>query len=113
MATKIGKTCNVPGCAGIAYRNQYCDKHQHLYKQSKYSTTKSYGNEWRKISKQFLAKHPICEICGVNKAVLSHHIVERADGGSDDEENLLACCSMCHNKIHANDKLNGGKKYTY
>ncbi len=30
-----------------------------------------------------------------------HHIVERADGGSDEEDNLIPICIMCHSSVHS------------
>lgn len=39
-----------------------------------------------------------------------HHIVFRNNGGSDEEENLIVLCKMCHDKVHVgNIKLKGGK----
>lgn len=29
-----------------------------------------------------------------------HHIVERSDGGSDDEDNLIVVCLSCHTDVH-------------
>jgi 5-methylcytosine-specific restriction protein A len=111
MPYKIGKACAVPGCSGIATRNAYCEAHQYIHKKIHHSEV-YYGGEWSKISKSFLQKNPFCELCGA-KSQIAHHIVEREDGGEDVEENLLAVCNTCHNKLHAKNKLHHGKKYTY
>ena len=29
-----------------------------------------------------------------------HHIVERSNGGSDDESNLIVVCFSCHSDVH-------------
>ncbi len=34
-----------------------------------------------------------------------HHIVERADGGTDDPGNLIVICLTCHSDVHSNPKL--------
>lgn len=51
--------------------------------------------KFQPISKAFLKKHPICERCGA-KAKECHHIVPLVYGGTNDENNLSALCSMCH-----------------
>jgi 5-methylcytosine-specific restriction protein A len=35
-----------------------------------------------------------------DQATIADHIVERSDGGDDDEANLRAVCASCHNKRH-------------
>lgn len=32
----------------------------------------------------------------------AHHVLRRSQGGPDTPENLLWCCSTCHQNIHAN-----------
>lgn len=52
----------------------------------------------------------ICYFCGVKgveetscrNLIEIHHIIERADGGSNEAFNLIACCSTCHSRIHLN-----------
>jgi hypothetical protein len=34
-----------------------------------------------------------------------HHIVERAEGGSDDSDNLIAVCLTCHSDVHTKTLL--------
>jgi len=39
-----------------------------------------------------------------------HHIIFRRNGGSDDADNLVTLCKICHNKLHDGDiTLKGGK----
>jgi hypothetical protein len=44
-----------------------------------------------------------CEVCGdpVVKELEVHHIVPRAEGGSNDLRNLVVLCEKCHDKHHA------------
>lgn len=46
-----------------------------------------------------------CEKCGHdNKNILQvHHIIEKSDGGTDDEKNLLILCPNCHYTHHLGD----------
>lgn len=40
----------------------------------------------------------------------AHHIVFRSNGGSDEHENLITLCKICHDKLHRGEiKLKGGK----
>lgn len=47
-----------------------------------------------------------CVLCGVAESpwlkLQIHHIVRRADGGSNDPSNLMPCCPQCHAKLHSN-----------
>lgn len=40
-----------------------------------------------------------CEACN-GVAVDIHHIEYKSQGGTDDAENLIALCRMCHSFIH-------------
>jgi 5-methylcytosine-specific restriction endonuclease McrA len=39
---------------------------------------------------------------------VGHHVVEVAEGGSDDPENVWTICEPCHLVIHALRRLAGG-----
>lgn len=41
-----------------------------------------------------------CAACGSTKDLEHHHLIIRAEGGSDDERNLITLCSPCHFKLH-------------
>jgi hypothetical protein len=56
-----------------------------------------------------LAASSFCQCCrktGVN--LVGHHVVEVAEGGSDDPENVWTICEPCHLVIHALRRLAGG-----
>ena len=43
-----------------------------------------------------------CQCCGKKHARLEvHHIIFRSEGGTDDENNLIAVCKECHDAIHS------------
>ena len=55
------------------------------------------------IANDLLAKcGRLCCICRRLRPVLLqvHHIVERSEGGTDDFDNLIALCIMCHSDVH-------------
>jgi hypothetical protein len=45
---------------------------------------------------------PECEVCKLNETdiLVTHHIKERAKGGSDELTNLKLLCPNCHARIH-------------
>lgn len=61
------------------------------------STQRGYDRQWRKKRAEFLRRFPICRLCMRSKAVLVDHIRPKVMGGSDDEYNLQALCTRCHN----------------
>jgi 5-methylcytosine-specific restriction protein A len=76
-------------------------------------TDERYGKDWRHIRRLFLDEHPFCEMCrkdGIAKvATMVHHIKPVREGGSNDEENLMALCKSCHSRLHASDGSRWGK----
>ena len=48
-----------------------------------------------------------CVACGSTDDLQHHHLVTRAEGGSDDESNLITLCCDCHLKLHEGIKLGG------
>jgi len=45
-------------------------------------------------------KQDKCSICGKTENLEHHHIIPKADGGTDDETNLLTLCSEHHAVMH-------------
>lgn len=54
-----------------------------------------------------------CQNCkgkSKDKRLEVHHIIFRSNGGSDEQENLIALCKTCHDSLHDGDiQLKGGK----
>ena len=56
---------------------------------------------WMSIRYNMLKEHPVCQICGKEKATEIHHIVPLIDGGSFYRlDNLIALCHSCHVEAH-------------
>ena len=63
-----------------------------------------YGTNWRRLRSYVLDHQPLCadpfghhvEDRRVVPASQVDHIVPRAEGGTDDEDNLQALCPSCH-----------------
>ncbi len=60
------------------------------------------SSHWRHRARQVKERDAYqCQICGDRKGdpycqLHSHHIVPRSKGGSDDLENLITICDLCH-----------------
>jgi len=58
---------------------------------------------WREIRAQVLARARwVCQACGVRTRLEVHHVIKRAQGGSDfDFDHLVALCRRCHGQTDA------------
>ncbi len=58
---------------------------------------------WREIRTQVLARARwVCQACGVRTRLEVHHVVKRAQGGSDfDFDRMVALCPPCHAQTDA------------
>ena len=109
MPKKPKRPCSYPGCPKLT-DGRFCYEHQKQENQryEKYDRSpemkKRYGRAWKRIRDRYVHKHPLCEQClkeGRYVAVEEvHHIVPLAEGGSNDESNLMSLCRSCHEKIH-------------
>ena len=68
------------------------------------TTERGYGAAWQRLRRQVLASCPLCVRCTeagrVTPASQVHHIVPKADGGTDAIENLQPICDECHEAAH-------------
>lgn len=70
-------------------------------------TNQSSGWRWHAIQKDKLEQNrrdndgqcqAVLEGC-LGGATQVHHVIERIDGGTDDDENLMAVCEVCHYRL--------------
>ena len=110
MPRKPKHPCGYPGCPELTDK-RYCLKHQRLVNRQyeKYDrdpvTQARYGYAWRKIRYIYTKEHPFCEECLKAGRFVPveqvHHIRPLAEGGTNDEDNLISLCMSCHSHIHA------------
>jgi 5-methylcytosine-specific restriction protein A len=68
---------------------------------------------WRRIRLAVIARDGgICQLChklvqGDDRDAHVDHIVEKADGGTDELSNLRLVHRSCHSRRHASDRLGG------
>ena len=72
------------------------------------STERGYGVAWRRIRDAVLNDEPLCRSCAQQRkttvATQVHHIIGRADGGTDERSNLEPRCDACHRATTAKRK---------
>ena len=103
MAYAPPRQCVVPGCPNLVTEPgvSRCTEHQKQYKKelTRPRDVKYTSQRWRKTSKVFLSRNPICERCGAPSEI-AHHIIRKRDDGADDFDNLEALCRKCHEAEH-------------
>ena len=109
MPRKAKRPCRFRGCPRLTDSTSgYCPEHEKIQvraydKARAFEHNKNYGYQWRKLRKRFLDAHPLCEQCQFQGrytlATEVHHIKPLADGGNNDESNLMALCKSCHSRI--------------
>jgi hypothetical protein len=45
-------------------------------------------------------KLKFCVACGATNDLQHHHLITRAEGGTNDQRNLITLCTSCHWKLH-------------
>ena len=112
MPWKPKHICNYPGCQTLTY-DRYCEKHKkEMMKIQNERSSKMYTYKWRKASKEFLKKHPLCAECQregrLTPATEVDHI--KPHGGNLrlfwNKKNWQPLCKSCHSKKTA--KEDGG-----
>lgn len=55
---------------------------------------------WTYIRRRILERdNNTCQHCGAVDRLEVHHIIKRADGGSNDDDNLVTLCVPCHRRV--------------
>lgn len=112
MPRRPKRPCSFPGCPKLT-DGRFCEEHGKVEakRYEKYDRTpemkKRYGRTWKRIRDRHIAAFPLCEMCKrkglVTPAEEVHHIKPLAQGGTNDEENLMSLCKVCHSEITAKE----------
>ena len=91
MPYKSKRRCNKSGCPNLVNAGEgYCREHKPV----QHYDSSRYNYRWRKLSKLFLSRNPLCDECQkagrLIPATETHHIVPIENGGGDSEDNLQA-----------------------
>ena len=108
MPYKPKRPCSYPGCSRLT-DGRFCDEHRQVadHQYNRYlrdpDTNKRYGRAWKKIRAQYIQARPLCEQCVIENSLTpaaeAHHILPLANGGTHDDDNLMALCKSCHSRI--------------
>jgi len=66
--------------------------------------------EWKELRKQCIARDKACVQCGATVNLRCDHIVNVANGGQHNLENLQALCINCHERKSIAERLEGIEK---
>lgn len=107
MPKKAPSPCRHPGCAALVDTPGYCDEHKRdaigwksdAYRGSRHA--RGYGAAWdRQRIRIFRRDCGLCQPClrngEVTKATQVDHIEPKAEGGTDEDDNLQSICDPCH-----------------
>lgn len=118
MPLKAKHPCAYPGCPNLIREGRYCELHKTIAGREYNKTSrlpdhnKTYGRRWHTVRDLYLSKHPLCERCfeagRLVPADLVHHIRPTAEGGGNEDSNLMSLCSSCHAIIHSSRPPEGG-----
>ena len=123
LPRKPQRPCSYPGCPELT-SERYCSKHQKEIDKN-YSKTsrpfkKLYNSRWRKLRKQFLKEHPLCEECKREGIVTAAEVVDHViphKGNEElfwDESNWQSLCKHHHDaKTAKEDGRFGNKNEVY
>lgn len=109
MPQRPRRPCRHKGCRNLHRNaNGYCDQHQDDAKAwarkqpaPKTTTERGYGWQWQKLRQHILRRDKyLCQPCleagRITEAKDVDHIINKAQGGTDEPENLQAICGACH-----------------
>ena len=114
--------CRAIGCPALVNRADkgFCDKHAnhrygwHKRQQGKTTTERGYGQTWRKLRQQVMERdgylYQVCKRQGkLTEAQAVDHVINKAQGGTDELTNLQAICHQCHKiKTQSESHIGGG-----
>ncbi len=110
LPTKPKRPCSHPGCPKLT-DGRFCEEHakKEAKRYEKYdrdpAVRRRYGKAWKRIRDRYAVAHPLCELCQKNGQLIPteeiHHKTPLSEGGTHNEENLIALCKSCHARLHA------------
>jgi 5-methylcytosine-specific restriction enzyme A len=99
------RPCLAKGC-GVLVRSGKCDAHggpqpSHRWDTDRRPDVKRWTGDWLvKARQRLFQREPLCRMCSLQGrltlATVRDHIVNLADGGTEDESNEQPLCQRCH-----------------
>ncbi|WP_334051006.1 HNH endonuclease [Burkholderia cepacia] len=117
MPARPMKPCKHRGCGAlVAAGKTHCDRHAQEAVTWRPDTVRGnrhargYGSAWERIRMRILRRDTgLCQPClqtsRVTPATAVDHVISKARGGTDHDENLQAICRDCHAAKTARERL--------
>lgn len=107
------RVCSVVGCPELTTGGQ-CTEHRRQADARRGSAReRGYDARWERKRRRYLARHPICVLCGGQATVADHHPESRRDlvamgvPDPDADDRLRPLCTPCHNAETARHQPGG------
>ncbi|MCC7269314.1 MAG: HNH endonuclease [Rhodocyclaceae bacterium] len=120
MPNAAPRPCRHPGCGQLVRDGSgYCHAHQSDRRKNRFgddrrgsASERGYGNAWAKLRSRIMQRDcGLCQPClkagRVTPARQVDHVISKAEGGTDDEDNLQAICMACHKAKTAREAAQG------
>lgn len=99
------KPCREPSCSELT-KEAYCSKHKRSPNYGRSSTKMGYNYKWQKMSKRFLAMHPLCVECNRLATLVDHRVPHKGNEKLFwDMSNWQPMCTSCHNRKTATEDM--------
>ena len=107
---KPKRICTRAGCRGIVVGNvcSICGPRAAPHDRRGSASSRGYDRAWQRRREQFLAGHPLCEVCKlrglIRAATIAHHVDAVSEGHAvlaEDEDLVAVCSQACHNLIES------------
>lgn len=106
MPMQAPRPCTYPGCHARVTGGSRCDKHKQdqwrtQRTQGKSTSERGYGHDWQQLRARVMRRdQEMCVPCRKRGFMVRAHAVDhikpKANGGTDDMDNLQAICNTCH-----------------
>jgi 5-methylcytosine-specific restriction enzyme A len=120
MPSAPPRPCRHPACSKLVIDgNGYCPDHKRDRNINRYAGDnrgsrheRGYGTAWQKLRVIILKRdsglcQPCLKIGRVTAAKQVDHIIQKSEGGTDDESNLQSICVACHKTKTAKEAAHG------
>ncbi|MCE2597212.1 HNH endonuclease [Motilimonas cestriensis] len=108
MPPRTPKPCRITGCGALTTaKHGYCDQHKHTgwetHQAGRTTTQRGYGHGWQVLrAKRLKLDNYLCQEClalgFAVPAVDVDHVINKANGGKDELNNLRSLCKDHHKR---------------
>ena len=123
MPARAPTPCRKPGCGKLAPGGKgYCEAHRNdrwqQHQQGKTAAERGYGGKWQALRQVVIRRDKgLCVMCRAGGIVRAgkdvDHVIPRAQGGTDDPDNLQLLCRDHHRSKTASESQAGGGAKVY